>query len=71
MRQTIKRSSLKDISLYQESRMACLFWELRKKANSVCSTKNPLELFMFSLFWLSSAVFFVFIGDTVQELRTL
>ena len=35
-----------------ESKIICLFQEPGKKANCVCSTMNPRESCMFTLFWL-------------------
>ena len=68
-------------SLYKESTMSmtCLFREpplppspeRKPNAKCVCSTINPLESFVFSLFRLSSSAFCVFVADNVQKLRTL
>ena len=68
-------------SLYKESTMSmtCLFREpplppspeRKPNAKCVCSTINPLESFMFSLFRLSSRAFCVSVADNVQKLRTL
>ena len=56
--------SIKDLSfskrfrfILKEARMIFLLPEPRKKANCVCSTINPRQSFMFSLFCLSSADF--------------
>lgn len=37
--------------------MTCLIQEPEKKATCVCSTINIWELFIFSLFWLSTVAF--------------
>ena len=65
-------------SLYKESTMSmtCLFREApplppspERKPNvkCICSTINPLESFMFSLFRLSSSAFCVSIAENVQN----
>ena len=70
--------SIKDLSfskrfrfILKEARMIFLLPEPRKKANCVCSTINPRQSFMFSLFCLSSADFCDSTAGIIEKLLTL
>ena len=70
--------SIKDLSfskrfrfILKEARMIFLLPEPRKKAKCVCSTINPRQSFMFSLFCLSSADFCDSTTGIIEKLLTL
>ena len=57
--------------ILKEARMIFLLPEPRKKAKCVCSTINPRQSLMFSLFCLSSADFCDSTAGIVEKLLTL